>query len=161
MNFVGRLCADQIVEAFKDDHCVKALGRPWPSTEFERLQVLKDAHRPADNILKLAWSLYTLDRDQALRIVHLTVWTPSLYLGETIDAFKNNNPAPPAKVANLAAKWKGGGFDPDEFMLIGYEISSTHIQLEDGYNSSAAAGLAGVLPAKIRICLGQKPVIIS
>jgi hypothetical protein len=157
MNFVGRLCADQVVEAFREDHCVKALGRPWPGTEFDRIQMLRDAGRPANNILKLAWSLYTLDRDEALKIVHLTVWTPPLYLGQMIDAFKKNQPTPPSKVASLAAKWKTGGFDPDEFRLIGYEISPTHILLEDGYNSSTAAGIAGVLPARVNIYLGQAP----
>jgi hypothetical protein len=157
VNFVGRLSADQIVEAFREDHCVKALGRSWPSTESERAQLLKDAGRPIDNILKLAWSLYTLDRDEALKTVHLTVWPPPLYLGDMIDAFKSNKRPTPTKVANLAANWMQGGFDPDEFLLIGYEVSPTHIQLEDGYNSSTTAGLVGVLPAKIKICLGQAP----
>jgi hypothetical protein len=157
MNFVGRLSADQIVEAFREDHGVKALDRPWPSTEFERAQLLKDAKRPIDHILKLAWSLYTLDRDEALKIVHLTVWPPPLYLGDMIDAFKSNKRATPTKVVSLAVKWTQGGFDPDEFLLIGYEIFPTHIQLEDGYNSSTAAGLAGVLPATIKMCLGQAP----
>jgi hypothetical protein len=136
---------------------VKALGRPWPTTEFERAQILKLACRPIDFILKLAWSLYTLDRNETLKIVHLSVWSPSVYLGEMIDAFKNNTPPPPKKVADLAADWSKGSFDPDKFLLIGYEVSATRIQLEDGYNSSTAAGLAGVLPAKIKICLGQAP----
>ena len=69
-------------------------------------------------------------------------------LGEMIDAFSNSRPAPPAKVASMTTKWKGGAFDPAEFLLIGYEISPNHIRLEDGYNSSTAAGFAGVLPTK-------------
>jgi hypothetical protein len=158
MIFVGRLCADQIVEAFKEDHCVKALGRPWPSTELERIELLKEANRPVHCILNLAWNLYTLDRDEAFRIIHLTVWSPPMFLGEKIDALKGNEP-PSEKVANLAAQWKKGCFDPDKLTLIGYEISTTHIQLEDGYNRLTAAGLVGVLPAKIRIYLGQRPAI--
>lgn len=158
VKLIGRISADQVVEEFREDHKVKALNRPWPVTEFGRIQILHDAQRPADNILKFAWSLYTLDRDEALKIIHLTVWQPPLYLGEMIDAFKNKTVPTPPKVASMAAGWSAGGFDPDKFLLIGYFQGPTHVQLEDGYNSSTAAGLAGVLPATIQIYVAEQPV---
>ncbi|GEM_PF-6027828 len=69
-NFVS---ADNIVEAFREDHEVLKVASLWPDTAFERIEILNKAGRPAGNILRYPWRLYILDRNEFLTHVY-PVW---------------------------------------------------------------------------------------
>jgi hypothetical protein len=159
MDFLRRLSVDQVVEAFRRDHKVLKESSQWPSTPFERLNLLRKAERPVDNILSLAWSLYAVGRDEVLRKVR-PVWIPdnASSLGEMVAAMQAGTfkLPEPNSVGKLEAAMTVQ-FRESDFLLVGYLDGSGSILLEDGHNRVTAAACGGVLPATVRMYLGEGP----
>ncbi len=156
-----------ILETFRNDQKVTALGECWPATQPEQEALLRRAHRPVDVILSLVWGLYELDRAEFLSLVR-PVWVPpgrNLYcwtLGQMCAAHQAGTfPLPePNTVGRLVPAMKAQ-FREADFVLIGYQDiphMPDAIRLEDGHNRATAAVLAGVLPASIKMYLGRTNV---
>src|SRR5436305_757625 len=107
-NFVS---ADHIVEAFREDHEVVKISSVWPSTAFDRLDLVHRARRPAGNILRYPWRLYILDRNELLTLVY-PVWPKpglgnhSWTLKEMTDAMELGTFPVPSEVTKLEAAMK-------------------------------------------------------
>ena len=84
MRLLENVPVDRVLEAFRCDQKVQAVGEPWPTDRPGQVALLRKACRPVDYILDLTWGLYSLDRDELLSKVR-TVWSrPTRAYGWTL-----------------------------------------------------------------------------
>jgi hypothetical protein len=161
MVLIEKVTAERVLDEFRRDQKVTALGLPWPATLADKIALLtrKEVGRPADRISRMDWGLYELDRADFLSRVR-PFWTRTgrpyeWRLGEMCAALEDGTFTLP-KGNNVAAVRRAmqSGFKEDEFVLIGYALSSG-IGLEDGHNRATAAILEGLVPAKVKIYVGK------
>jgi hypothetical protein len=160
----AKVPVQRVLEAFRNDQKVKALGVAWPGTQPEQEALLRDPRvgRPVDDILKLTWRLFALDRDEFPSTVYSTVWVPPGRPYWTLEqmcsqylAGKFMLPAPNT-VPGLMAAMKVQ-FREDDFVLVGYQdMPGGGIRLEDGHNRATAAILAGTVPATVKMYLSER-----
>ncbi len=153
MDFVRVATVSEVMDSFHKDSLVIALGKPWPATDAEKAEFLREAHRPADRILSLRWGLYALKRDELLEDVRI-VWTGGS-VREAIAAYHAGS-LPPQHMEKLRRLVPDMPrvFRPDEFLPIGYREPCGAL-LEEGHHHAVAAGIANVLPATVHIFLGD------
>src|SRR5262249_51701933 len=141
-----------VLEAFRYDQKVRALGEPWPADRSGQVALLRKACRPVDYILDLTWGLYSFSRDELLSKVR-PVWSPpgrpygwtlkDMFAAYTAGRYKLEEPN---TVSKLAADMRKD-FRESDFVLIGYQdfpVIPEGIRLEDGHNRVTAAFLADV-----------------
>ena len=155
---------ERVLEAFRCDQKVRALGEPWPDDRPGQVTLLRNACRPVDYILDLTWGLYSLDRDELLSKVR-PVWSPpsgaySWTLKEMFSAYTAGRYKleEPNTVSTLAADMRKN-FRESDFVLIGYQdfpAIPEGIRLEDGHNRVTAAFLADVIPLTVKMYIGKK-----
>jgi hypothetical protein len=154
-NFVS---ADHIVEAFREDHEVLKVCSRWPDTAFERIDVLRQANRPVGNILRYPWRLYFLDRNELLTLVY-PVWPKPSFanhswtLKEMTDAMQLGTFPVPSDVTDLETKMRAS-FRPID-PLIGYNMPTGRIHLEDGNNRVTAAIRTKLIPSITTMYLAE------
>jgi len=117
----GYASADQVFQTYKGDSKVEELKKPWPDKPNEavkRVDLVAEAHRPADRILGLAWELWEFDKDEFLKKVY-SVWSKtatdrifSWTFGDMFDHMKKNpnwvpQPFDPKKWAAVQS-WRPG-----------------------------------------------------
>lgn len=162
MRLLEHVSVQRVLEAFRDDQKVRALGEPWPNTRDEQAAVLRRAERPADYIVRLRWGLYALDRDEFLAEVR-PIWVPPgqppycWTLGQMLAAVQAGTfkPPEPNRVSELVTAM-GTRFRETEFVLVGYRDLARGILLEEGHNRVTAAYLAGVIPATVKMFVSER-----
>ena len=157
MQHLAMVQVEEVLDTFRNDQKVTVLGVPWPATMAEKIALLrtKDVGRPVDRILRLNWGRYELEKAEFLSSVRRVRDDRQWSIGEMCAAhlagtFSLPNPnSVPQLVASMRA-----GFRENEFVMVEY-LADVGIFLEDGHNRATAAVLAGMLPAKIMIYVGQ------
>jgi hypothetical protein len=162
MQLLENVLVERILDAFRNDQKVTALEVPWPATLAEKIALLRrpEVGRPVDRILNLAWGLYELDQAEFLSQVRpfwappgrLPYWWTLADMCAALQAGTFTLP-PGNNVAHVQAAMRAG-FRENDFVLIGYCLQQG-IGLEEGHNRATAAVLVGVLPAKIKMYLGE------
>jgi hypothetical protein len=163
MRYIRAASAAEVFEQFREDWRVRATGKPWPSTPFEQLTLLREAGRRTDDVLVRAWSLRELDRKELLNMVS-PVWSPSGFgfgfwcLGQMLEAVQAGSfeLPQPNNVEDIRTSMRADpmrGLPP----LVGYWRGPEIIDLDDGHNRITAAGLEGVIPDRVEIYVGEMP----
>lgn len=169
MELLGPASVDGVVQAYCGDSMVVATGLLWPDAPhaaFERLSILARSGRPVDYILTLTWHLYRLSRDEVLSIIH-PVWPRldtmpnfSWKLQEMVSAIKAGTFTPPTdekrqNVERQRLRFKKAHPSENEIgILIGYQVETSRIHLEDGNTRLTAAALEDALSPTVKIYLG-------
>jgi hypothetical protein len=160
MRDVSSATKEEVLDVFRDDHKVRDSGLTWPDDSHGQVEVLRKVGRPADNILKLRWKLCELDETELLAV--RTVWVPpgkdnySWSLGEMFDALIDGSFRSPDgnKLEKRIQSFRANP-PSDLGKLIGYQLNSVHIGLEEGHNRLAAAAVVGILPQSFAMYIGE------
>jgi hypothetical protein len=154
----------RVLEAFRNDQKVRALGVTWPGTQREQEALLRDPRvgRPVDTILKLRWRLWALDTNEFLSTVYSTVWVPRGRTWWTLEEMCDDYRAgkytlpTPNSVQELMTAMKIQ-FRAHDFVLVGYQdMPGGGIRLEEGHNRATAAILAGTVPTTVTMYLSDR-----
>jgi hypothetical protein len=158
MQFLETVPVECVLDAFRNDRNVTALGVQWPTTREDKIAILKKANRPVDRILNRDWGRYELDKEEFLTNVYPN-WPCKGCRDCPVGVLLAEDTAgdlvlPDNRVEELTTRMLAQ-FHADEFELVGYLDNPRRIDLADGNNRVVAAHRARALPAKIKMLLGS------
>ena len=165
MHLLEKVTVERTIDAFRNDQKVKSLGLPWPVTLAEKIALLcrPEVGKPIDYILSLSWSLHYVERAELLSLVRPVWCPPGCYYPWTLEQMFAEYRAgrfmlpEPNTVLKLEADMRVQ-FRESDFVLTAYRdlpYLPQGMRLEDGHNRVTAAWLAGVIPAMVKMYIGE------